>query len=267
MNSLISIIMPVYNAEKFVAEAINSVLKQTYANWELLIINDGSVDGSEQVIKIFNDNRIRFFYQSNQGVSAARNVGLKNMKGDYFCFLDADDVFPENSVLSRHQIFIQNPETIFVDGKVEKWDSNFGNLKSTWTPCMMGNPLIDLISLEGKSFFGPTWMIRRGNNKEYQMREGLTHGEDLLFYIDIAALGGTYSFTNDLILLYRVHSQSAMQNLDALNVGYLTIHRILSSNTKISKSLLSRYRNKVRRIMFLSYLRKIKIFQALKSLI
>jgi glycosyltransferase involved in cell wall biosynthesis len=266
MNSLISIIMPVYNAEKFVAEAINSVLKQTYANWELLIINDGSVDGSEQVIKIFNDNRIRFFYQSNQGVSAARNVGLKNMKGDYFCFLDADDVLSPNSLRSRLDVFNSKPDICYVDGKVEKWDEAMQIKLETWSPSMSGNPLKDLVTLSGKSFFGPTWMIKRKGEFKYQMLDGLTHGEDLLFYIELASKGDDYLYTNDLILKYRFHSQSAMGNLDQLGQGYYKIYQILLNKLQIPSTMLVIFRKRVRRIMFFSYMRKMDFIKAFKSL-
>src|SRR5262245_43093607 len=96
--NLVSIITPVYNTEKFLAGCITSVLQQTHTNWELLIIDDGSVDGSANVVKQFNDPRIHYFHQENQGVSAARNAALRRMKGDFFCFLDGDDVMPPHSI-------------------------------------------------------------------------------------------------------------------------------------------------------------------------
>jgi glycosyltransferase involved in cell wall biosynthesis len=266
MNSLVSIIMPVYNAERFISDAINSVLEQTYPNWELLIINDGSVDGSEQIIKTFNDNRIRVFDQSNQGVSAARNVGLKNMKGDYFCFLDADDVMSPNSLRSRLDIFNSHPDISFVDGKVEKWDEAMQIKLETWSPSMIGNPLEDLVTLSGKSFFGPTWMIKRKREFKYHMLDGLTHGEDLLFYIELASNGEDYLYTNDVILKYRYHSQSAMRNLDQLGQGYYTIYQFLLNKLQIPSTMLVIFRKRVRRIMFFSYIRKMDFIKAFKSL-
>ena len=85
-DALVSILMPVYNAEAFISEAITSVIRQSHKNWELLIVNDGSTDRSKNIIHSFPDKRIQYFEQQNRGVSVARNVGLKNMKGDYFCF-------------------------------------------------------------------------------------------------------------------------------------------------------------------------------------
>ncbi|MCO5285786.1 MAG: glycosyltransferase family 2 protein [Chitinophagaceae bacterium] len=95
MNELVSVIMPCYNAAEFISEAIQSVLKQTYSNLELIIINDGSTDSSEEEIKRFNDGRIQYFRQENKGQCAASNFGIARAKGEYIKFFDADDVLGE----------------------------------------------------------------------------------------------------------------------------------------------------------------------------
>ena len=89
----ISIIIPVYNAENYLSSCINSILKQTYYNWEIIIVDDGSTDNSKSIYTKFaeEDKRIKFFYQKNKGVSAARNLGIEMAKGDYIVFVDADD--------------------------------------------------------------------------------------------------------------------------------------------------------------------------------
>ena len=93
MNSpLVSVIMPVYNASKYVEEAVASVLNQTYQNFELLVIDDGSKDNSLELIKSFDDPRLHVFTQMNQGANVARNRGLYESKGEYVKFLDSDDV-------------------------------------------------------------------------------------------------------------------------------------------------------------------------------
>ena len=86
-----SIVIPVFNKEKFVATTLKSVLAQTYIDFEIIIVNDGSTDTSEAIIKNFKDNRIRYFFKENQGVAIARNFGIDKATGDYICFLDADD--------------------------------------------------------------------------------------------------------------------------------------------------------------------------------
>lgn len=93
MNNLISIIIPVYNNEPFLERCLNSVVSQSYRNLEIIVVNDGSADDSASIIGEFaeRDSRIRPFHQQNQGVSAARNVGLQNATGDFVGFVDADD--------------------------------------------------------------------------------------------------------------------------------------------------------------------------------
>lgn len=89
----ISVIIPIYNAEKYIARCLNSILENTYHNLEVLCINDGSTDQSEKILQNFadRDDRIKILTQSNQGVSAARNCGLDAATGDYIAFIDADD--------------------------------------------------------------------------------------------------------------------------------------------------------------------------------
>ena len=93
MYGLVSIIVPVYNVEKYIEECIRSIIEQTYSNIEILLINDGSIDNSYDICKklLMNDKRIRLFNQENSGVSRSRNVGLQNAKGKYICFVDSDD--------------------------------------------------------------------------------------------------------------------------------------------------------------------------------
>jgi glycosyltransferase involved in cell wall biosynthesis len=92
----VTVLMPARNAEKYIAEAIRSVLEQTFTDFELLIINDGSTDGTANIIKQFNDNRLRLIKQSGQGIAIALNKGLQEAKGSYIARFDADDIcFPE----------------------------------------------------------------------------------------------------------------------------------------------------------------------------
>lgn len=93
-NSIVSIIIPIYNSELYLNETINSILNQTYEVFELLLINDGSTDKSEQICLEFQkqDNRISYYYKDNSGVSATRNYGISLAKGEYICFVDADDL-------------------------------------------------------------------------------------------------------------------------------------------------------------------------------
>lgn len=94
MNELISIITPVYNSEKYIADTINSVLAQTYTNWEMLIADDCSSDNSAEIIKKYTDSRIKYFrLETNSGAAIARNKALEKAKGNYIAFLDSDDAW------------------------------------------------------------------------------------------------------------------------------------------------------------------------------
>ncbi|MDH8700772.1 glycosyltransferase involved in cell wall biosynthesis [Dysgonomonadaceae bacterium PH5-43] len=100
MNPKISVIIPVYNVEKYLDKCIQSVLNQTFADFELLLINDGSKDGSGAICDKYaqEDSRVKVFHKENGGVSAARNLGLDNAKGEWVCFVDSDDFILEDSL-------------------------------------------------------------------------------------------------------------------------------------------------------------------------
>ena len=110
-QNLISIITPVYNGEKFITETIYSVQRQSYPNWEMIIVDDGSKDGSAQIIQSFSDQdkRIKFIQQVNAGSAAARNNALRHAEGRYVTFLDADDLW-EPDFLKKQLAFIKEKD-------------------------------------------------------------------------------------------------------------------------------------------------------------
>ena len=95
--SEISIIVPVYNVEKYLNNCIDSILSQTYTDFELILVNDGSNDNSGEICDFYKklDSRIKVFHKENGGVSSARNVGISNTNGNYICFIDSDDCVNE----------------------------------------------------------------------------------------------------------------------------------------------------------------------------
>lgn len=101
MEHLVSIVIPIYNAEKYLNDTIQSVIAQTYTNWELILINDGSPDNSEDVVLKYQDTRFKYYKQSNGGVSSARNLGIEKSSGTYIAFLDADDVWLEDNLQKK----------------------------------------------------------------------------------------------------------------------------------------------------------------------
>jgi glycosyltransferase involved in cell wall biosynthesis len=109
---LVSIIMPTYNAEKFISKSIQSVLNQTYQNWELIVVNDGSKDNTSKVVESFDDKRILLIKQKNSGVSKARNIGIKNAKGAYIAFLDSDDLWLKKKLEIQVNYMLNHPNIV-----------------------------------------------------------------------------------------------------------------------------------------------------------
>ncbi|WP_370089235.1 glycosyltransferase family 2 protein [Ekhidna sp.] len=255
--SLVSIITPVYNTESFLAECIQSVLCQDYQSFELILINDGSTDRSKDIIHSFDDSRIRYFEQTNQGVSAARNVGLANMQGEFFCFLDADDVMPPHSLSSRIKHFRTDEHLDVIDGKVVYADSQLSFTGEVYQPNYRGNPKDQLLKISRCCFFGPSWMIRRRHDLHYAFDTELSHSEDLLFYLSLTFQKNIqYGFVSEGVLIYRQNENSAMTNLLGLERGYrLLLSKLWKFHpNKISIWQMLRLKLKVTKIMFLSHL-------------
>lgn len=99
MNELVSIIMPSYNTGKFIQETINSVKNQTYNNWELIIVDDGSTDNTDEVVRAIKDDRIKYIKNKvNKGAAISRNIALREAKGRWIAFLDSDDLWKEDKL-------------------------------------------------------------------------------------------------------------------------------------------------------------------------
>lgn len=109
MTPYFSIIIPLYNKEDFIADTIKSVLNQTFTDFEIIVVNDGSTDNSLKELQSIKDHRIITIQQKNQGVSIARNNGIKNAKGDYITLLDADDEWKPNHLELFYKTIKQFP--------------------------------------------------------------------------------------------------------------------------------------------------------------
>jgi len=128
-NPLVSIIIPFYNAEKFLKESIESILNQTYNNWELFLVDDGSQDNSKNIVLDYITNfpqKVHYLCHENhqnRGPSASRNLGIKHARGDYLAFLDSDDVWLPNKLTEQVNILESYPEAAMVYGQVKFWYS------------------------------------------------------------------------------------------------------------------------------------------------
>ena len=113
MNNLVSIITPSYNSSRFIEECVGSVISQTYDNWELLIVDDYSIDNSLQILKKYNDKRIQLIeLDKNVGAAKARNVAIRKAKGKYIAFLDSDDLW-EPQKLEKQISFMESEDIAF----------------------------------------------------------------------------------------------------------------------------------------------------------
>ena len=127
MKNKVSVIIIFYNTEKYIAEAIESVILQSYQNWELILVDDGSTDGSSAIaLDYVKKYPARIFYfehenHANMGMSAARNLGIKKSKGEYIAFLDSDDIWLPSTIEDQIEIFKSMPEVNVVYGRFENW--------------------------------------------------------------------------------------------------------------------------------------------------
>lgn len=253
---LISIVLPVYNAAKYVATAVRSVLAQTVDSWELIVVDDGSVDDPRSQLEPYlGDARISYMRQENQGVSAARNGGLARASGDWICFLDADDALTPHSLECRMNLLATNPDLAFIDGRVDTYDARLEAPLSTWTPSFSGPPFEALLFQTERCFRGPSWLVRNARGLK-PFKPGMTHGEDLLFFL-MNSGNGDYSFVRDPILHYRTGHASAMNNLEGLERGYRTLYQeVKTSFPALSVDQLERLKRKYVSIMRKGYLKK-----------
>jgi len=143
MNKLISIVTPNFNKSEFISETINSVIDQTYPNWELIIVDDGSTDNSFVVINSFveKDNKIRLLKRDRfpKGGSTCRNIGLQHAKGDFVIFLDSDDLLIETALENRIHEMENNNELDFVVFSMGTFFKEIGDSKSVWIPPSKGH--------------------------------------------------------------------------------------------------------------------------------
>ena len=121
---LVSVITPVYNGGDYIGQAIENVLSQDYPNFELIIIDDGSTDNTKEVVLRYDDKRIRYLHQENNGVSSARNLGIRHSHGQYIIPLDADDMMASTSITKHLQEFDKHPEADLVYSDVLLIDEN-----------------------------------------------------------------------------------------------------------------------------------------------
>lgn len=208
-NPLISIIMPAYNASAYIAEAIQSVLDQTWTNWELIIVDDGSTDNTLQIAQQFaaKDNRIQVYHQSNQGGCVARNTALKHIIGDYIQYLDADDKLERNKL--SLQLNTDLDEDTIVYGSCLRLlaneqcvPSSMAGLLMDYTPAIEAQ--IAIWENHFNSFPYSSYLIpRKISNNVGFWNEQLRRSQDSEYMARVLVLAKRLIYASDAIFYYR----------------------------------------------------------------
>lgn len=231
MTPSMSIVIPVYNGEKYIKETISSIQNQTFDNYEIIIVDDGSIDNTKKII-LDNFKNIRYLYQKNSGPSKARNKGIRSSKGTYIAFIDSDDLWTEDKLavqfhfLEKHR----NIDMIFAD--MEMFDAN-GVIKKSYLKGIKrkeyysgDRTFYDHLLEEKNELLDPFGMLLIGNfiptstvmiRREFLIKnqiffdENISSVEDLDFWMRVS-IHGKISFLPKVLKKKRVHDKNISQN-------------------------------------------------------
>jgi len=211
---IVSVVIPAYNAERFIRRSLESVLRQTYENIEVLVSDDGSTDGTASVVKSYTDPRVRYSYQPNRGQGPARNVGIRQAKGEYIAFLDADDYYlPEK--ITREVEFLQQHleyEIVYCNALHFYSDRPDRLLKKKRRTYPSGDIFPDL--LRGSLINLNTLMVRRSILRENLMfSEGVEgrYCDEWDFYLRLSRAGNCFGWLDADVAVVEIRSDSHTQ--------------------------------------------------------
>lgn len=215
---LFSIIVPLYNKEKYIKDTINSVLLQTYTDFEIIVINDSSTDNSLPIVQSINDKRLRIYTKTNGGVSEARNYGIKRAKGEYICFLDADDLWKPEYLKNLYEITKKHPfagmicsaYSIFKDSnKCSLCQSDLlkYNINSEFELDFFKYSVLQKQSI---ALTSAVCIKREVLTKiEGPFSNGISIGEDIDVWVRVASISNVV-YSNKPFMLYRWHAQNSL---------------------------------------------------------
>lgn len=216
----ISIIVPVYNVEKYLHQCIDSVLAQTFTDWELLLIDDGSPDRSGEICDDYavKDSRIRVFHKPNGGVSSARNLGLDNAHGEYITFLDSDD-WLEPTYLSDFLI-VDNDADLYLQGYSDFFKNKISQTKQfPFTGVFYDFSTTFCYGEDNNMLNSPVCKLFRRNivkSNKIQFDLHTSYGEDHLFVLDFLFFCNSIGVSNKVGYVYNHHEES----LTSRNIPY-----------------------------------------------
>jgi glycosyltransferase involved in cell wall biosynthesis len=254
----ISVIMPVYNGAPYIATAIDSLLRQTSTDWELIVVDDGSTDATPDILARFSDARIRVVRQQNEGEANARNTGLAHMRGVYLAFLDADDEYLPRALedmanfLDTHRQY----DSVFSDGYIcDQSDRRLMRLTDV-RPGIMTGRILDALVMSSSVITVPVCtMTRTSAVHAHALRfDGSNNliGTDWDFWIRLA-VNAEFGYLDTLTCKYRIHANNITRayGLEKRKRDYLYIRKkILNSHWFGALS------EQTRRLFFLDLLTK-----------
>lgn len=229
-NELISIIVPIYNTEKYLRQCLDSILNQTYTNFEVLLVNDGSTDSSGMICQEYveNDSRFRYFEKENGGASSARNLGLERSGGAYITFIDSDDwvepnyldvlytALKENDTdvaISTYKRFAQ--DGVFYLRSYSREDDEFLNIGTRSRDSFL-EILPRLGELDHSFYSISSKLIKREIIGNLLFDEQVSYAEDLNFFFYLYLGVESVVYVRDYTYVYRTHDASTSQNVNEL---------------------------------------------------
>ena len=207
----VSVIIPAYNGDRYIAEAIDGIVAQTYTDYEIIAVDDGSTDNTEAVIKK-HPQQIEYYRQVNQGVAASRNLGLSKAKGEYIAFLDQDDVFLPDKLASQVEILDRNPAIGMVNSGWQIVDRN-GRVRAAVKPWLQ-IPQLNLadIIIWKPVFLGAMLFRRSWLERTEGFDPNLEQTPDVDLVMRIAAIGCSAAWVKQTTVKYRQHEANASKN-------------------------------------------------------
>ena len=232
---LFSIIMPAYNAGRFLEKSIRSILSQTFPAWELILINDGSVDNTDSIARHYanQDHRIRYFFQSNMGVSQTRNRGIELAKGDYILFVDADDELSLNA-LEAVRCALKSDVCDIVVFNAYRCDTNSTVIGKVTTPFSKQALYISneyekrlhiYTALASNQVFGVIWnfAVKRELLADIRFLTDMVMYEDLLFDIQMYERANKIVCIPNYLYYYRDNPSGCVRNFNYHKIGNLKV--------------------------------------------
>lgn len=214
-NIKISVIVPCYNQAKFLPETLDSVLAQTFQNWECIIVNDGSTDDTKEIAEIFcaKDKRFNYYQKVNAGLSAARNSGLDIATGDYIQFLDSDDILNAKKFEIQLDYMLSDSSIDFCISKYKFFSSNIDETYDLRISTADFNCTLDgfLFSWEDYFSFPPVcYFIRKEflDKNKILFNENLKAMEDWYFLIQSSINNAKFHVNQEFLALYRKHANN-----------------------------------------------------------